>query len=143
MDIEELSKVVEMIKGLGDSATDGFVMWLWLQVFENVWGATAFCVFLVFVYVIARPLLQDLRRDSHAVRAMVELREELDCGISGPLIDSEIECVLSKVRRMKAGAKCPEKSCDGKLEYPSVEGCSCHISPPCSTCTNNVLTCDR
>ena len=37
------------------------------------------------------------------------------------------------------GGKCPE--CGGALFYPPVEDCSCHISPPCSACTDNVLLC--
>lgn len=38
------------------------------------------------------------------------------------------------------GDKCPE--CEGKMHFPPVEGCYCHISPPCSACTDNKLTCD-
>ena len=35
---------------------------------------------------------------------------------------------------------CP--SChEGRLEWPPVEGCSCHINPPCSACVNNRLQC--
>ncbi len=38
------------------------------------------------------------------------------------------------------GDSCPE--CDnGKLIYPPVENCSCHINPPCSDCTDRLLTC--
>lgn len=38
------------------------------------------------------------------------------------------------------GGHCPE--CDeGTLEYV-VEGCGCHISPPCNACTDCPLTCD-
>jgi len=42
---------------------------------------------------------------------------------------------------LSEGDKCPQ--CDGKMYYPKVENCSCHISPPCSACTNNLLTCDE
>lgn len=41
------------------------------------------------------------------------------------------------------GDRCPEKDCGGKLEYPEVENCSCHINPPCSACTDIVLTCQQ
>jgi len=37
------------------------------------------------------------------------------------------------------GGVCPE--CDGTLEYPPVRGCYCHISPPCSACTDLRLKC--
>lgn len=40
------------------------------------------------------------------------------------------------------GDRCPECS-DGKLFYPPVENCTCHISPPCSACINNQLQCDK
>ena len=39
------------------------------------------------------------------------------------------------------GGKCPE--CDGKMVFPKVENCSCHINPPCSACVENRLTCDK
>jgi hypothetical protein len=38
------------------------------------------------------------------------------------------------------GGKCPE--CEGSLYYPKVRGCSCHINPPCSACTDQRLQCD-
>lgn len=39
------------------------------------------------------------------------------------------------------GDECPELDCSGMLVYGDVEGCSCHISPPCSACVDNPLTC--
>ena len=39
------------------------------------------------------------------------------------------------------GENCPQDQCDGVLEYGDVEGCSCHISPPCSACVDNPLVC--
>ena len=42
---------------------------------------------------------------------------------------------------IEEGGKCPE--CDGTLEYLPVENCRCHISPPCSSCVNNPLTCNQ
>lgn len=41
------------------------------------------------------------------------------------------------------GDKCPETGCDGVIHLPPVEGCYCHINPPCSACTSNSLTCNR
>ena len=40
------------------------------------------------------------------------------------------------------GGNCPE-NCGGALHYPSVKNCRCHISPPCSACTDGVLTCNE
>lgn len=42
---------------------------------------------------------------------------------------------------IEEGCACPECG-EGKMEYPPVEGCSCHINPPCSACTDNRLACD-
>jgi len=39
------------------------------------------------------------------------------------------------------GDKCPTKDCNRTLAYPKVEGCSCHINPPCSACVDNLLAC--
>lgn len=43
---------------------------------------------------------------------------------------------------MEEGDYCPCEDCGGRLVSPPVEGCSCHISPPCSACVNNPLVCD-
>ena len=39
------------------------------------------------------------------------------------------------------GDECPECE-EGKLIWPVVENCSCHINPPCSSCTDSKLTCE-
>ena len=39
------------------------------------------------------------------------------------------------------GGICPECHA-GRMHFPKVENCSCHINPPCSACTGNKLTCD-
>lgn len=39
------------------------------------------------------------------------------------------------------GDKCPVGSCSGTLGYAEVENCTCHISPPCGSCTDNPLVC--
>jgi hypothetical protein len=41
------------------------------------------------------------------------------------------------------GDPCPIEGCDGKLYYPKGENCSCHINPPCGSCTDTVLTCNK
>ena len=43
---------------------------------------------------------------------------------------------------MDEGDKCPELDCEGILEFPLVENCSCHINSPCSVCVENKLTCN-
>lgn len=40
------------------------------------------------------------------------------------------------------GSICNRDGCDGLMDWPEVEGCSCHINPPCGRCENNPLTCD-
>lgn len=42
---------------------------------------------------------------------------------------------------IEEGDICPECT-RGIMEYPEVENCSCHITPPCSACTGLKLTCD-
>lgn len=49
----------------------------------------------------------------------------------------------------KEGQACPlamvgddTKPCPGKLVLAPSENCSCHISPPCGSCLERVLTCD-
>ncbi|WP_313348147.1 hypothetical protein [Paracoccus sp. (in: a-proteobacteria)] len=41
------------------------------------------------------------------------------------------------------GARCDRAGCGGTMIVPDVEGCTCFISPPCSACVNNPLTCDE
>lgn len=42
---------------------------------------------------------------------------------------------------IEEGDKCPEKDCGGIMFFPKSENCSCHISPPCGSCTDIKLTC--
>lgn len=43
---------------------------------------------------------------------------------------------------IEEGDKC--KACnEGLMEWPETENCSCHINPPCSACTDKVLTCSE
>ena len=39
------------------------------------------------------------------------------------------------------GDPCGDTCCDGILQYPAVENCSCHITPPCKQCLDRMLTC--
>lgn len=40
------------------------------------------------------------------------------------------------------GEFCNRDGCDGHMDWPEVENCSCHISPPCGRCETTPLTCD-
>lgn len=40
---------------------------------------------------------------------------------------------------LEEGDKCPH--CDGKMGLEPVQGCTCHIWPPCSQCVDNPLVC--
>jgi len=42
---------------------------------------------------------------------------------------------------IEEGDTCGRGGCRGVLSYPSVENCSCHISPPCAQCVENKLRC--
>lgn len=33
--------------------------------------------------------------------------------------------------------------CMGKIDWPPVKNCACHINPPCSACVDNQLMCDK
>lgn len=47
-------------------------------------------------------------------------------------------------QNLEEGCVCPACN-EGSLQYKPINedhGCSCHISPPCSYCTDTVLTCD-
>jgi hypothetical protein len=40
------------------------------------------------------------------------------------------------------GDSCPD--CEiGTLRYPPANNCSCHLSAPCNSCLDVVLTCDK
>ncbi len=41
---------------------------------------------------------------------------------------------------VEEGDKCPECRL-GILQWAEVKNCSCHICPPCSACTDNILEC--
>jgi len=44
-------------------------------------------------------------------------------------------------REPEEGDECGYDNCAGVFGFESVEGCSCHISPPCSACHDNPLVC--
>lgn len=48
---------------------------------------------------------------------------------------------MNTIAQYEEGGTCPDCG-TGKLEYPRVRGCSCHISPPCSACVDQRLKCD-
>jgi hypothetical protein len=39
------------------------------------------------------------------------------------------------------GELCGREGCDGRIAYTKPDGCSCHISAPCSSCTSTYLHC--
>lgn len=39
------------------------------------------------------------------------------------------------------GDECNRGGCKGVMGFGPVEGCSCHINPPCSRCVNNPCVC--
>lgn len=39
------------------------------------------------------------------------------------------------------GSVCARDGCEGIMEIKPAENCSCHISPPCSACTDASLWC--
>lgn len=43
---------------------------------------------------------------------------------------------------IEEGGRCPN-CIDGTMQFGPVEGCSCHISPPCHTCVSQPLKCDN
>jgi hypothetical protein len=43
---------------------------------------------------------------------------------------------------MSEGDPCPS-CCQGVMEYQTDGDCSCHINPPCSSCTDSVLRCSQ
>ena len=52
----------------------------------------------------------------------------------------------TEVLGIEEGDKCNRDKCEGKMEWERQDeygGCSCHINPPCSSCTNQILTCTK
>lgn len=50
-----------------------------------------------------------------------------------------------KKSALEEGDPCPfrDEGCSGHMMLPHGENCSCHISPPCGSCLDVVLTCDE
>lgn len=43
---------------------------------------------------------------------------------------------------MEEGDDCNRRRCKGTMTFHPVEGCRCHICPPCNACVDNPLVCD-
>ncbi|MGR0185485.1 hypothetical protein [Azospirillum aestuarii] len=54
---------------------------------------------------------------------------------------NDLMCAETDLAATEEGAGCPA-GCGGALHFPPVENCRCHISAPCSYCTDNRLVCD-
>lgn len=48
--------------------------------------------------------------------------------------------IIKEFMSKEEGSKCSE-NCDGIIELKKADNCSCHISPPCSGCTDAPLYC--
>lgn len=42
---------------------------------------------------------------------------------------------------LEPGSPCPQPGCDGKMTEAESRNCSCHISPPCSSCVDAGYVC--
>lgn len=40
------------------------------------------------------------------------------------------------------GAICNRDGCEGVMRFKTPDDCSCHISPPCTSCVESNLRCD-
>lgn len=49
----------------------------------------------------------------------------------------------STLEELEPGDCCPQSDCKGHMDIGETEGCSCHISAPCSACENSGLVCDE
>lgn len=62
-------------------------------------------------------------------------------------IDGILHCLhcgdTAKIKTYEEGMDCIEDNCIGSLEYIRQDSCSCHINPPCSSCVNAPLTCNK
>lgn len=50
---------------------------------------------------------------------------------------------LQRARQLdpEVGDPCPERGCSGEMGFHPVQGCYCHVSPPCGACVGNPLVC--
>jgi hypothetical protein len=54
----------------------------------------------------------------------------------------DVDHVRVKVNIEEDGP-CPRKTCSGTMHFERDGSCRCHISPPCNSCVEAVLTCNR
>jgi outer membrane murein-binding lipoprotein Lpp len=62
------------------------------------------------------------QRDKSALSLAIHMRKELTVG-------------------KNEGDVCGRDECPGILAHPPVKDCTCHLSPPCNACVENLLTC--
>lgn len=110
MNLQELDKVIELINGLGDAASDGFVYWLWLQVFNMVWPSLIFLVVVWVVYKLVSPFTFNLMATSRATKLADALKAELGVGSAGDLTNGEGTRVLHEVRILKRAVRTEHSS---------------------------------
>jgi hypothetical protein len=90
---EELKIVMETLSQMGEVGKEAFIWWL---IFDKLLYVLSWLIsFAGIVWVVNRALTSFV----FAERAMRELRDHLGLG-SGALIDSEVQAVVNKVKRM-------------------------------------------
>ena len=100
MDINELSKVAEIIGGMSGDASAAFSWWVGLQAFEYVVGSVLFLV----VVLVARELVKPLISEGRSTVQLRILRDELNVGSTGSshLFDSDIVSIKDRITRLNS-----------------------------------------
>lgn len=56
-------------------------------------------------------------------------------------IESQARIAAGAPIGAEEGATCNRDGCPGRMEFKTGESCTCHISAPCRSCEDSVLTC--
>ena len=54
-----------------------------------------------------------------------------------------LDLTINEIALLEEGSPCPHTGCNGKMKPSEVIGCSCHINPPCSACTDASYECEE
>ena len=109
MEIEKLKLILETLQGVGHEAGNLAVLYLWLQFGASALGNVSMLVFLLGAgYLIYKGIRMGTGGDV-CEQFLIEMRDQLGTGISGPLSTSERDRTMNALRQLVAEKRVKEQ----------------------------------
>lgn len=100
MNVSELKQVAEMVSTMSGDASQAFSVWVYLEIFENVWQAAVFVTVLMLLGRWLRPAMSLMIAEGRSTALLKRFRDTLRVGSTGTLTPRELNEVEDKIITM-------------------------------------------